>query len=582
MRVLLLHADDSPLEGPWVSQRWDLVFDLARGGWAACDRWSAAFGCPVTPIDALRKDDSQIHRVRELMRLGIGRLVDHEGLDWWELSAIMFHDKLEKLVLLHHLAGSIETSAEVWITRDGFEADALRMRLGDRLRVMNSQGREVSKGLRYYLGRLQRIPSKQVLQTLGDKYDAGYRVRRHFHARPRARSKPTVLVPSSYINMSLTGCAYAEVVPDRDFLLVSTRYSGRLPSTPPNVSQEWLASYTRGFATAELEDILDRWHQFKLELASVPELAAVIDLGLTDNFRSWFADGLAIRNSWLELLNSQPIQAVLCCDDTNPYTHIPLLLARLRGLPAIACHHGALDGRHLIKRNSADVILAKGRMEEDYLVGTCGVDAGEVEIGAPFAPAQTARSREPEPDRIVFFSEPYEVTGGRATEIYRDTLPALADLAKSKGKRLVLKLHPAENLADRRDLVEKILDANQIAFLDWFPGRLTPEFFQRTWFGMTVQSSVVTECLLYGVPCFLCEWMDLWPYGYIAQFRKFGVGIGLRSPAEIPGIPEILATEKPRPEVAERCWQAIAPARFDELLSGRKAVIPEPVRMRPF
>src|SRR5437764_60641 len=138
MTLLLLHAKDSLAAGPAAGQHCDSIFDLARGGWAAYERWRRATGCPVKPIDGLREGFADTRRVRELMQLGLGRLVDREGLDWWELTVIMFHDYLERLVLLRKLATSFPPSAVAWITGDGFEARALRMILGDRLRVMNA------------------------------------------------------------------------------------------------------------------------------------------------------------------------------------------------------------------------------------------------------------------------------------------------------------------------------------------------------------------------------------------------------------------------------------------------------------
>jgi hypothetical protein len=569
MRFLLLHPEDSPLAGPWLGQSWDVVFDLARSGWAACERWSRAFGCPVKPIDGLREGYSEIRRVRDLVRFGLGRLVDHERIDWWELTALLVHHQLESLVLLRKMAERLPADAEVWITREGFEANALRQLLGTRLRVIPSSAARSGKGLRHYLNRFWRLPNAQVVQVLGDKYDAGYRVRRYFHRRRANGERPVVLLPSSYINMSLTGVAYARLLTDTGFLLISTRQSGRLPEVPDNVTQAWLASYAGDSGAVELRDILARWAVLKQELESVPELAALKSLGLMDNFPHWFTKGLAIRNAWIGVLKAEPVEAVLCSDDSNPHTHIPLLLAQRRGLPTIACHHGALDGRHLIKNDHADVVLAKGRMEEDYLIHTCGVDPAVVEIGAPSAPEYVGQTRE-EDVWIVFFSEPYEMSAGRTEEIYRDVIPGLVELAQRMRKRLAVKLHPSENLADRRSLMQRVVSHEQGATIEWLPGRFNPELLRRTWFGLTVQSSVAMECVLHGVPCFLCDWMDLWPYGYVAQFRKFGVGIGLRSPEDIARIPEILADFRPDPKIASDCWRVIAGQRFKELLSGRK------------
>jgi hypothetical protein len=259
---------------------------------------------------------------------------------------------------------------------------------------------------------------------------------------------------------------------------------------------------------------------------------------------------------------------------------MPLLLAQRRGIPAIACHHGAFDGRHLIKKNHADVILVKGRMERDYLIDTCGLDPSVVEIGAPSAPEHPAGTRKAEGDWIVFFSEPYEMTVGRTEEIYRDVLPDLTGLAQRTGKRLVVKLHPSENLPDRQSLAQRVLTQEQRETIQWITGRFGPELMQRAWFGLTVLSSVAMECVVHGVPCFLCDWLDLWPYGYISQYRKFGVGIGLRTPEQIASIPEKLAAYTPDPRIVEDCWEAMSPERFEEILAGRRVASAVPARMQ--
>ena len=299
-----------------------------------------------------------------------------------------------------------------------------------------------------------------------------------------------------------------------------------------------------------------------------------------DDFPRRFAEGLLIRNGWLRVLNLEPVEAVLCCDDSNPYTHIPLLLARGRGLPTIVCHHGAFDGRYLFKTCHADVILAKGRMELDYLVNTCGVDSSLVEIGAPLTPEYRGNVRAQEGDWIVFFSEPYEVMTERTEEIYRDVIPGLANLARRMGKTLVVKLHPSENLSHRQSLAAQVLTRDQSGAIQWLTGRISAELLRRTWFGVTVQSSVAVECVVHGVPCFLCEWLDLWPYGYLGQFRKFEVAMGLTSPSDIQKIPDRLAEYRPNRKTVENCYETITPERFEEILAGRRVAAAVPAWMQ--
>ena len=99
-------------------------------------------------------------------------------------------------------------------------------------------------------------------------------------------------------------------------------------------------------------------------------------------------------------------------------------------------------------------------------------------------------------------------------------------------------------------------------------GPLTEALLQQTWFGITILSTVATECTWYGVPCFLCGWLDFGPYGYVEHFSRFGVGYLLKSATEVPNIPRILESYSVGPEVANDLWQPIKPDRFEELLSG--------------
>jgi hypothetical protein len=289
-----------------------------------------------------------------------------------------------------------------------------------------------------------------------------------------------------------------------------------------------------------------------------------------------FRQGVEVRDAWLNVLDTEPVQAVLCSDDSNPYTRIPLLLAGQRGLPSIACHHGALDGRYFFKRSYGSVIWAKGKMEQDYLVRSCGVPREKVEINAPALPANftSPGPRESASGKsatflpnILFISEAYDVAGGRPEDFYRDLVPPLADLALATKRELVVKLHPAENHRERSRLLKRMLSEEQRKILRVVSGPLTEEVLQSAWFGITVLSTVSIECAIRGIPCFLCKWLEFWPYGYIEQYIRFGVGIGLKDPAEIAKIPEYLQNLPSRADAIVNLWQAAAPERLHELLS---------------
>lgn len=576
MKVLVIHPEDELERGPWAGLKWDRAIDLGRAGQQSYERASASFGCSVTRLSEFRENFQEMRRVRELLALGMGRLNDSFGLDWWELTAILIHQQLELAFLLQQFLGRLGPQDEVHVSRASFQADILRLALGSRLHTFPARDGQLKGGVQHYLRVLRKFPVSQLAEIFWDKTDSGYQIRGLFNTRPKSQSGPVVLVPSSYINVSRTGGAYAESLPDGRFLLVLTRRSGWLKNLPANMAVAWLRRYASvGGRSRKLEllDLLERWDLLRRELMDVPECRTVDELGWFDEFPERFARGLEIRDAWRNVFDSEPVQAVVCADDTNPYTHIPLLLARQKRLPAIACHHGALDGRYMFKRNHADVLLAKGKMEEDYLVRLCGISSDTVEIGAPVLSANL-QQHNPRVERphIVFFSEAYEVGGGRGRSVYQDVLPALADFAMSHQRELIVKLHPSESFTERSRMVEQILSPAQGSVVRVISGPLESEMLSRTWFGVTVMSTVAVECALQGIPCFICAWLEAWPYGYDDQFARFKVGIRLDEPSQIRQILQILRDFKISQTDQENWWRPIKNLRLQQLLGMARRV----------
>jgi hypothetical protein len=412
-----------------------------------------------------------------------------------------------------------------------------------------------------------------MIDVFWDKYDSGYQFRGRLTRKRAPSARPVVLLPTAYVNVSRTGMAYANSFPEEKFLLVTTRQSGWVPNPPKNVATAWLSSYASvRDRSAENADMESRWQALLNELRGTEAYRVLDQLGYLDSFPRRFRHGLEVRDAWRNVLDSEPVQAVLCADDSNPYTRIPLLLGRERGLPNIACHHGALDGRYVFKRSHADLIWTKGGMEKDYLVRKCGVPENKVEIGAPALPASwkapTNSSRKDFRPYLLFISEACDVAGGRPEEFYRDLLPPLADLALSTGRKLIVKLHPAESEQERAGEVSRILSAEQRVATRVVSGPLTEELLSKTWFGITALSTVAMECAIRGIPCFLCRWLEFWPYDYIEQFIQFGVGVGLNDPSEIAKIPEYLQQHSVSAEVIEKCWQPASAGRLRELVAA--------------
>jgi len=569
MRVLVIHPEDELQDEPWARMQWDRVIDLGRAAAQSYAQAAAKYGCPVTDLGEFRENFKEMRRVRELLALGTGRLNDRFGLDWWELTSIEVHQQLEIAFLLREVAESLGPLDEVHVSRPCFQADVLRLALGPRLHTFSARSDRRKGGVRHYLQVMKKFPVGQLLEIFWDKTDSGYQIRGSFTSRRKPLSGAVVLLPSAYINVSRTAIAYAESLPEVRFLLVITRRSGSIKSVPANVSVAWLCRYASLQVPSrklEYRDLMQRWDLLRSELKAIPEFRTLAELGYLDGFPDWFARGLEIRDAWRNVLDSEPVQAVICADDSNSQTHMPLLLAKQRGLPTIACHHGALDGRYMFKRNHAGVLLVKGRMEQDYLLRLCGIPAEGVEIGAPALPADLKQHVGSERSSIVFFSEAYEVAGGRGRDFYQEILPLLADLALSEKKELIIKLHPSESFAERNRFVEQILNPEQLRITRVVGGPLQAELLDRAWFGVTVMSTVVVECTLQGIPCFFCAWLESWPYGYVDQFTRFGVGIRLDQPGEIKLIPETLRTYVADGAMRANCWSPIEERRLQALL----------------
>jgi len=578
MKILLIDPLDTADAGAWAGERWDRIVDLGLGGANTYARWSNRFGCPVETLSSLRcgLDDSRY--ARSLLEIGFGRLLDDHGLDWWEILSILFTEQLEALILLRRFAKALGPGDEVHVSRTSLYASSLEHLSGKKIPVFVSGRQAQRKGIGHYLRVYRRLSATQIIDVFWDKYDSGYQLRGLLPRHRKSSSTPVVLLPTAYINVSRTGLAYAQTLPQQNFLLLATRKSGWIEPLPSNVSAAWLSSYaSRLDRSSELEKLNTQWQSLLAELLDRDEFRILNDLGYFDDFLQKLRHGLAVRDAWRNVLDTEPVQAVLCADDSNPYTRMPLLLARARGLTNIACHHGALDSRYVFKRSHADVILAKGKMEQDYLV-RCGVPLEKIMIGAPAVPSRTIR-RTPSTDHefrphILFVSEAYEVGNGRGEEFYRDVLPSLADLASHTGRELIVKLHPAESRSEREQMLARVLSSRQKNVTRIVHGPMNEELLAGAWFGITVLSSVATECSMRRIPCFLCKWLEFWPGEYVDQYVRFGVGIGLKNPGEIRNIPKYLESYEGDPNAMENCWQPVGAESLSHLFSFSSRVSP--------
>lgn len=573
MRVLLVHPEDSLRSGPWAGQKWDLVVDLGRSSESAQRSWEELSGCPVLRLESFRRPVDDPRAAGEILCAGNGVLVDSDGLDWWEMTSLFVHAEIETVILLRRLVAAASLPKSLYATRMAWPVNALALLTNATVQTLDTGGTAARSPFERYCALFRKFSPGQIAEIFFDKYDGGYAWRGAMTPRRGPSRTPVVLLPSGYTNVSRVSANFARSMPEQSFLLIATRRSGLEFDPPENVSVSRLAAYASSSSNTEPQELLRAWSSLLPRLQTVPELETLFRLGILNRFPQWFRNGLRVRDAWKSVLDREPIQAVFCGDDSNWYTKLPVVLARKRGVPTVDFHHGAFDGRYLLKRLPSDWYLAKSEAELDYLVRVCQLPSERIVVVSPDEAGTPNRTREIEKKhaQILYFSEPYEASGGRPHEVYRELLPPLCRLAAGHDGCVVVKLHPFENAAERTQLLTAILSPEDRARVYVVAGPLQPDLVQQSWFGITVESTTVADCTRLGVPCFLCEWLVTSSFGYVQQFARFGIGRLLPSASEIARIPELLRGPAVPPAPAVRAASRSSAVLSELLAKGPPA-----------
>jgi hypothetical protein len=156
----------------------------------------------------------------------------------------------------------------------------------------------------------------------------------------------------------------------------------------------------------------------------------------------------------------------------------------------------------------------------------------------------------------------------RADEVYREILPALCRVARDSGRNVIIKLHPFETRSQRRRTVENILTTEQRQRVTLVEGPLINELLSGAWFGITVQSTTVLDCLQHGICCFLCSWLATSPFGYVEQYARFGVGEVLQNVEQFGEIPKRLADFHDRRPAPLSLSDSVDPAMLKRWLTS--------------
>ncbi len=542
MNVLLLHPED-PI--PVSSKiQWDLIVDFARAPVAAYEECANRNSCTVKSLFDFAGGIRDLYKTKELLQPGAGILLDDQGIDWWEMFLPSLAPQLQQLILLERLANELD-ECHLWTTRPDWRARALEYFWGHDVHVVAGQPYNVNflHRVKHYLGAARKLDPAQLQQVLWDKFDRNHIVRAGIALRPKLSGRFVVL-PSAYINVSRMEVAYTKLLPEQPFLLVCTRSNARLSHLPANVTQISLDPYFSGVPEKTLARLTQAVGRLKVQLAaSSKELRAVIALGQLDSIVPFMRWGLSVRKAWENLFSCVEAAACFSADDSNPYTRIPLLLAQRRKVPALACHHGALDFLKTVKAESSDIYLAKNEMEYDYLRRVCRVPAQNMIIAGPPRPVVPIPAKFTNDKRrwLVFFSEPFSAMHWRADQVYRDLLPRLLNLAERCGLKMMFKLHPFESIGAFRQLLKNVPGGEASAKTSMvLTGAMADEFWENMSCAIVIQSTVAIECAERGIPVFLCSWLRDSYSEYIQQFARYGAGHVLQHPAEMEDIPGML------------------------------------------
>jgi hypothetical protein len=573
MKVLLLHPEDA-IPTDVASHCFNLVVDFARAPNATYERWSRQSGCPIISLYNFAEEMEDLYATKDLIKTGIGAMVDRSGIDWWDVLSLAIVPDLQNLMLIPRLAEYLGTGCELYASRPFALANSLQAMLGGRLIVLGNTS-AVRRYSQHYSNVLWHLNIAQLYQVAQDKFDRQHNFRRRLAARPVCSNKPVFLLPSGYINVSRMTAFLADLLPEESFLLVYARKGSRLRSVPANVQTVSLDSYFAASDKSESAALLREWDIFKQRLISCSKTFQVANVaGVFRGMPSLLQWVLALRNAWERVFELQNIAACVCADDSNPYSRIPLIMAKQQTIPTIALHHGALDLQMAVKTQHADCYLAKSAMERDYLLGPCRLSPDAV-VGPASPPAA---ARKISSDRatsnkpwLVFFTEPYRIGAWRSEEVYRELVPNLVDLALTCGLKLVFKLHPFESAGAHIRMLRKLLPRQEVRRIGVIAGPPTAELWHNTQIALTVESTTALECTTLGIPVFLCGWLRHYHGRYQEQYARFGFGHVLESIEQIANIPQLLESEKVAVRPERDRSMAVDPLMLRELLTGNAA-----------
>jgi hypothetical protein len=572
MKVLLLHSEDE-FSASFLSKDFDLIVDFARAPRSTYGSWSRQSGCPTISLYDFAEEVEDLYATKKLLQTGMGFMADHSGIDWWDLLSLTIVPDLQNVILISKLADYLGIGCELHASRPFPLALGLQHLVKAKLEVSKNINPALRK-VQHYFKVCSELDIRQLYQVAQDKFDREHNLRRRVASCALGSNTPVFLLPSAYINVSRMAASMAELLPDQDFLLVSARASGKLKPLPKNVRMASLDSYFAPPDQGEVTGLIHGWEVLKRQLvSSCKEFELLGIMGAFRRMPSLLRWALALRTAWMRVFEMENLAGCLCADDTNPYSRIPLMLAKRQAIPSVALHHGALDLYMALKKQHADFYLAKSAMEHDYLLRRCRVEPERLVGPTPTVVYEPTKASVVElqaaKDWLVFFTEPYQAGAWRATEVYRELLPRLIETAFDCRLKLVFKLHPFESVKGHMRMLRKHLSREQVHQIKIIAGSPSPELWQNARAALTVESTTALECAAIGIPVFFCAWLRHYHGAYLEQYSRFGFGHVLESAAQLANVPQLLRSH--HSPIGRESSMTVEPQLLRELLTGKYA-----------
>jgi hypothetical protein len=234
-----------------------------------------------------------------------------------------------------------------------------------------------------------------------------------------------------------------------------------------------------------------------------------------------------------------------------------LLQCRARGVPTVLLQHGTFGDFYQLMDEPVDAIVARGRFFRDFLSQASRRKSTVLNIPEPQPQLPVDR-----PGRdILFLTAPYIFSSNDPRE-RGDIYLALLRVAARLGRTIIVRVHPLEDLRQRRREINALnRTLNPQARLEFSQGPGLSDVLDRSAVAVTYASTAFLDCLRRGIPIVSFGWCD---FSYKRAIQQLGVFHFAHTLAELEQLVE-QGLSGALPARSEMLPEFLAPTTSDEL-----------------